>query len=91
MFIIVAYDIVENKRRTKIMKTLKGYGFHVQKSVFECFLNERQLLRLKGIIGGLIDENEDSVRFYRLPEDLSAQVEILGQGEVSKNPILIVY
>ena len=91
MFIIVAYDIVENKRRTKIMKTLKGYGFHVQKSVFECFLNERQLLRLRGIIGGLIDENEDSVRFYRLPEDLSDQVEILGQGEVSKNPILIVY
>ena len=91
MFIIVTYDIVENKRRTRIMKTLKGHGFHVQKSVFECFLNERQFLRLKGIIGELIDEKEDSVRFYRLPEDLSDQVEILGQGEVSQNPLLIVY
>jgi len=90
MFIIVAYDIVENKRRTHVMKTLKGYGFHVQKSVFECYLNERQLRRLKAIIGGIIDNNEDSVRFYRLPEELADQVDILGLGEVSKNQMVII-
>jgi len=89
MFVIVAYDIVDNKRRTKLMKLMKGYGFHVQKSVFECFLNERQLQKLKGLVFRLIEEEEDSVRFYQLPEELSAQVLVLGQGKVSENPALI--
>lgn len=28
-FIVVAYDVVKNKPRTKLMKLLKGHGEHV--------------------------------------------------------------
>ena len=38
MFIVISYDIPDNKRRTKVMKTLKNFGAHVQYSVVECEL-----------------------------------------------------
>ena len=34
----VIYDITNNKERTSISKTLKDYGFRIQRSVFECKL-----------------------------------------------------
>lgn len=34
-FIVVSYDVVDDRRRTKVMKTLKNFGAHVQYSVFE--------------------------------------------------------
>lgn len=35
------YDITSNAERAKVDKTLKGFGFRVQKSVFECRMNKR--------------------------------------------------
>lgn len=34
----VVYDITCNRERGRVDKVLKGYGFRVQKSVFECKL-----------------------------------------------------
>ena len=34
-FILIIYDIVDNKRRVKFAKFLEGYGKRVQKSAFE--------------------------------------------------------
>jgi len=39
-FILVTYDIENDRRRTKIHKVLEGYGISVQYSVFECFLSD---------------------------------------------------
>lgn len=49
MFIIVAYDIVDNKRRTRLAKGMKSYGYRVQKSVFECQLDDDYLQMKKAI------------------------------------------
>jgi len=38
---IVVYDISNNKERRKINNILIGFGFRVQKSVFECKLDKR--------------------------------------------------
>jgi len=38
-FIVLAYDIPDDRRRTKLFKTLKRFGFPVQESVFEFHLN----------------------------------------------------
>ena len=35
VFVLIIYDIVDNKRRLKLAKFLAGYGFRVQKSAFE--------------------------------------------------------
>jgi len=39
MLWVVCYDVVDDRRRYRIMKTMTGYGDRVQYSVFECELN----------------------------------------------------
>jgi CRISPR-associated protein Cas2 len=42
----VVYDITADRERRKVEKTLKDYGFRIQKSVFECRMNKRSLQEL---------------------------------------------
>jgi CRISPR-associated protein Cas2 len=86
MFTIVSYDVVDDKRRTKVLKLLKGYGAHVQYSVFECDLDARQFAKLGRELRALIDMNTDSVRCYRLDEIAVARTQILGIGHVTVEP-----
>ena len=50
MFIIVCYDIASDKRRNKVAKKLKDFGERVQRSVFECILEDE---KIKQLIKGL--------------------------------------
>lgn len=84
MFYLVSYDIPDDKRRTKLAKTLKDFGDRVQYSVFECILDNRLLESMKKKITGLIDESEDSVRIYDLCAGCEKNIVIIGQGVVSK-------
>ena len=54
MFMVISYDISEDKRRTKIHKILKSYGQWVQYSVFECQLTETQYAKLRSRLYKLI-------------------------------------
>ncbi len=81
MFIVVSYDIPDNKRRTRIAKTLEDYGVRVQYSVFEVNLEARQIAKMRARLAKLIDEAEDSVRFYTLCAACFKQIEVLGQGK----------
>ncbi|MBW1990880.1 MAG: CRISPR-associated endonuclease Cas2, partial [Deltaproteobacteria bacterium] len=47
MFWVVSYDIVDDRRRLRLAKLLTDYGHRVQKSVFECDLDDRRFLALK--------------------------------------------
>jgi CRISPR-associated protein Cas2 len=87
MFTIVSYDITNDRRRTKVLKLLKGYGTRVQYSVFECDLDQGQLGRLQGELAGLIDSNTDSVRIYRLDAIAQRRIRILGIGRVTTDPL----
>ncbi|OQY08682.1 MAG: CRISPR-associated endonuclease Cas2 [Fusobacteriia bacterium 4572_132] len=45
---VVIYDISKNSERRTVNKTLKEFGFRIQKSVFECKMNKvgkMQLIR----------------------------------------------
>lgn len=86
MFTIISYDIVEDKRRTRVMKLLKGYGTRVQYSVFECMLDEAELAGLGRELRELIDLNTDSVRCYRLDADALKRIAIYGIGRVTTEP-----
>lgn len=72
------------------MKTLKGFGFHVQKSVFECYLDEKKLGYLEKKMKQLIDEKEDSVRIYLLPENMVEKMRVVGIGKINKQKKLIL-
>lgn len=80
MFVVVAYDIPDNRRRTRLMKLLEGYGRHVQESVFECDLEPKDYRRMSQRVQGVIDKREDNVRFYHLcPPDVG-RIETYGVG-----------
>lgn len=81
MFVVVSYDIPEDRRRTKIHKILKSYGQWMQYSVFECDLTETQYAKLRSRLVKVIKPKEDSVRFYSLCRCCQPKVERIG-GEV---------
>ena len=78
MFIVVSYDIVDDRRRRRVVKILKGYGERVQKSVFECLIGEPQFLKLKERVRGIIDSDEDNVRYYDLCRRCQGVIEFIG-------------
>lgn len=64
---VVAYDIRDDRRRRKVEKILRAYGFRVQYSVFECALEATKLARLRAALARVILP-DDSVRLYGLCE-----------------------
>ena len=65
IFLIVSYDISDNKRRKRVSDILEGYGMRVNRSLFECLIkNAKALDALKKELIKEIDPKNDSVRFY---------------------------
>lgn len=79
MHVLVAYDISNNKSRTKLYKYLKDRGLHSQKSVFECDMQPDDIKKVYNYAKGLMEEN-DSLVIYRLCKRCSKKACILGQG-----------
>jgi CRISPR-associated protein Cas2 len=77
-FYLICYDVVNNTRRNRIANLLKGYGLRVQKSVFECMLNDEQLQMVKRKIARYLKPEEDQVRFYLMSGHTRRKVLILG-------------
>ena len=73
LYILVIYDIVDNRRRVAFAKKMNGYGFRVQKSAFEAMITESLYRKLIDEIPRMIDKELDSVRVYK----------IRGSGEVN--------
>jgi len=90
MFIVVSYDIVDDKRRNRAAKILKDYGEKVQFSVFECILNEVILKEMKKRIAGVIETKEDSIRIYYLCDACQKKIVVEGVGRVSEDRDLYV-
>lgn len=55
-----------------------NFGQRVQKSVFECQVNEEELYRLREQLLNLIDLKEDRLRLYRIPEPVEKSIEEYG-------------
>lgn len=63
--ILVIYDIVDDRRRRKLSKFLNSYGIRVQRSAFECVLDNSRYNKLVSNIGKYITE-DDFLRIYKL-------------------------
>ena len=63
-FVVIAYDIADDRRRNKVMKVLEKVGTRINLSVFECMLTNRQFEKLKKDIYDKINIKEDSVAYY---------------------------
>lgn len=83
MLVLITYDVstqtaAGKTRLRKVAKECVNYGQRVQNSVFECILNASQLLMLKDRLVSLINEEEDSLRFYYLGNNYQTKVEHFG-------------
>ena len=90
MLYIIAYDVPDNKRRTKIHKMLCGFGEWTQYSLFECFLDAKELVRLRAKLQDLVDPQQDSVRLYPLCEQCKGNVETIGSKAPEEKIAFIV-
>ena len=67
---LIAYDISDNKRRRKLFKLLKGYGYNIQKSVFEVPLNDQKIIqKLQEQIEDIIEKEQDLVYIFPYYEE----------------------
>ena len=78
MHMVIAYDISDDGRRTKIAQVLEGRGRRVQKSVFECDLTGKQLKAVRARLGELMDPATDRCHFYPLCADCREGRMVLG-------------
>ncbi|AAD36859.1 CRISPR-associated protein Cas2 [Thermotoga maritima MSB8] len=77
MYVIMVYDVNE-KRVAKILKIARKYLKWVQNSVLEGELSPGKYEKLKLEVSRLIDEKEDSVRFYVMDSQKVFNLETLG-------------
>jgi len=90
-FVVVVYDISNDRRRTKLHKALQDYGDPVQYSVFECLLDAEQLARMKKAVAKIIRPKTDRVRYYTLCQSCLKKIEITSGAEVvSEEQVIVV-
>jgi CRISPR-associated protein Cas2 len=65
-FAVVAYDIPNDRRRTKLYKALHNFGTPVQFSLFEGMLSDTELEQMRAKIRSIIKPRLDHVRIYQL-------------------------
>jgi CRISPR-associated protein Cas2 len=58
---LVTYDVCDSKRLRKVFKVMKGYGSHLQLSVFSCDLTEMTLVKLKADLRAVLHDDQDAV------------------------------
>ena len=65
IFVLIIYDIIDNRKRVQFAKYLQSYGFRVQKSAFEALIKKNIY---KNLIKGIKKyvSSEDSIRVYKI-------------------------
>ena len=86
MMTLVSYDVstvdaAGRKRLRKVAKECVNYGQRVQNSVFEVDVEYGTFLKLKDRLMKIIDEEQDSLRFYYLGNNWKRRVDHIGAKE----------
>jgi CRISPR-associated protein Cas2 len=63
---LVTYDICDPKRLRQVYVLMRGYGDHVQLSVFRCELTPRERVELTGKLHEVLKHDEDQVLLFPL-------------------------
>lgn len=87
---VIAYDIPDDRRRTKVHQILVGFGKWTQYSLFECFLTRKQLVLLRSKLAEHLNATQDSVRFYPLCANCVERVETVGGSPPTQELLFVV-
>ncbi len=81
---LIAYDVTDQGRLTRVRNALKGYSTGGQKSVYECFLSPADLRLVTRELEGLINEVEDRVHIFTM--DGRSRTHTLGVADQPHDP-----
>ena len=86
MLVLITYDVntqtpAGRTRLRNVAKQCTNYGQRVQNSVFECVLDAAKAREVKEKLIKLIDEQNDSLRFYYLGNNYRKRIEHIGAKE----------
>lgn len=73
---LISYDISNNARRALVLRTIRGNAVGGQKSVYECWMDQREFATTRRRVGNLINPKTDRVFLTRL--DPRARIHTLG-------------
>ncbi len=96
MELLVTYDVDTTtrdgeRRLRRVTKACEGYGYRVQKSVFEIVCSPAQRLLLEAQLLDIIDAAQDSVRIYHLTRSTFQTTQHLGAAviPIHEGPMII--
>lgn len=84
-FVVIAYDITDNRRRTKVADKILQYGGRINLSVFECMLTDSQLASLQADLSKLIDGKTDKIALYCLCVDCYTKITYIPDKKNTSN------
>ena len=87
---LICYDIVDDRKRTKLAEFLLDYGERVQYSVFEFDTSKKILdILVEGVVK-YISEDEDNVRVYRLYAECAGLIREFGIQRIKEKQSVVV-
>jgi CRISPR-associated protein Cas2 len=87
---LVCYDICDGRRLRQVYKTMRGFGDHLQLSVFRCELSARERVELIGELSSLINHDEDQILIVDLgPADGRASECFFALGKPYTAPVRV--
>lgn len=96
MLILVTYDVstetsAGRRRLRQAARICLNYGQRVQKSVFECRVDQASFEALQRKLLTIINDVEDSLRFYRLTEPLEKNIWEFGKFRATnfEGPLIV--
>jgi CRISPR-associated protein Cas2 len=96
MELLVSYDVSTEtaggrRRLRRVAVVCQAHGQRVQKSVFECVLNDAQYEVFVARLLREIDVDQDSLRIYRLREPREQFTRVVGQHppNLLKDPLIL--
>lgn len=89
-FWVIAYDIVDNKRRSKVAEFLEQYGIRRNFSVFEILVTPVVLTKLKKQLQKITDSDTDTLLYYYICKSCYDKKEQYGKTPASLPEEVIV-
>ncbi len=91
---LVTYDISDPRRLRRVFKTMRGFGAHLQFSVFQCDLTQIARIEMQAALEGIIHHDEDRVLIIDLgpAEARTVQgIQALGKQQrvVKRGPVIV--
>lgn len=63
---LVTYDISDDKRLRQVFKKMNGYGEHLQYSVFQCELSDKERIQMTAELNAIINHRDDQILIFSL-------------------------